>query len=332
MSLRRCLTAPTPSRTSSAPPSGPAGSAPPLGPAGAGRERLAARPGRSRYWPAGVAGTAERGALRRRGPPARRRARPRESAARRPRPSRGRSTRSRPWSRRSDPSEHALEAFAQVVEESRLGRQDRADRLCPHPPAARRRPLRPDARIRYWNTGSWILSPTSARAAYARYLRYAWPGTAVLIDERRAQATTPRDASPTSTRSFLPRRAGCSLFQTASAVSSGARPHRGGEGNSRDQDPHQRRIQRPRARRCSAQLGRGRAGESGPLRRLRRPHPSDRRILAGRQELPDRAPLLRPREGGEVRSRFIRLARLPESLGKRLRVWGCRAATRKPST
>ncbi len=37
---------------------------------------------------------------------------------------------------------------------------------------------------RYWNTGSWIYEPDlGSRQAYARYLRYAWPGTAVVIDD-----------------------------------------------------------------------------------------------------------------------------------------------------
>ena len=85
----------------------------------------------------------------------------------------------------SDPSEHALEAFAQVVREPRLGQRGRQDRLRPHPPAARRRPRRADdSRTRYWNTGSWIYEPDlGSRQAYARYLRYAWPGTAVVIDD-----------------------------------------------------------------------------------------------------------------------------------------------------
>ena len=40
------------------------------------------------------------------------------------------------------------------------------------------------ARTRYWNTGSWIYEPDlGSRQAYARYLRYAWPGTAILIDD-----------------------------------------------------------------------------------------------------------------------------------------------------
>ena len=41
-----------------------------------------------------------------------------------------------------------------------------------------------DSRTRYWNTGSWIYEPDlGSRQAYARYLRYAWPGTAVVIDD-----------------------------------------------------------------------------------------------------------------------------------------------------
>jgi hypothetical protein len=36
--------------------------------------------------------------------------------------------------------------------------------------------------------GSWIYEPDlGSRQAYARYLRYAWPGTAVLIDEDEPQ-------------------------------------------------------------------------------------------------------------------------------------------------
>ena len=41
-----------------------------------------------------------------------------------------------------------------------------------------------DPRTRYWNTGSWIYEPElGSREAYDRYLQYAWPGTAILIDE-----------------------------------------------------------------------------------------------------------------------------------------------------
>lgn len=83
----------------------------------------------------------------------------------------------------SDPSQHALEAFAQVVEN--LGWGEQAEQIVfahTHQPLAAVRSSR-DPRIRYWNTGSWIYEPDlSSRQAYARYLRYAWPGTAVLID------------------------------------------------------------------------------------------------------------------------------------------------------
>jgi UDP-2,3-diacylglucosamine pyrophosphatase LpxH len=98
-----------------------------------------------------------------------------------------------PWSRpiypeptvvsRSDPSEHALEAFARVVEN--LGWDREAETIVfahTHQPLADVRSSRGD-RTRYWNTGSWIYEPDlGSRQAYARYLRYAWPGTAVLID------------------------------------------------------------------------------------------------------------------------------------------------------
>jgi UDP-2,3-diacylglucosamine pyrophosphatase LpxH len=85
---------------------------------------------------------------------------------------------------RSDPSERALEAFAQVV--ANLGWGGTTDRIVfahTHQPLADVRSVR-DSRIRYWNTGSWIYEPDlGSRQAYARYLRYAWPGTAVAIDD-----------------------------------------------------------------------------------------------------------------------------------------------------
>jgi UDP-2,3-diacylglucosamine pyrophosphatase LpxH len=85
---------------------------------------------------------------------------------------------------RSDPSERAVEAFAQVVEN--LGWGQEAETIVfahTHQPLADVRSSR-NARTRYWNTGSWIYEPDlGSRQAYARYLRFAWPGTAVLIDE-----------------------------------------------------------------------------------------------------------------------------------------------------
>lgn len=89
---------------------------------------------------------------------------------------------------RSDPSEHALEAFAQVVANLRWGEEtDRIVFAHTHQPLADVRSAA-DPRTRYWNTGSWIYEPDlSSRQAYARYLRYAWPGTAVVIDEEEPQ-------------------------------------------------------------------------------------------------------------------------------------------------
>ncbi len=84
---------------------------------------------------------------------------------------------------RSDPSEHALEAFAEVV--ANLGWGEGVGRIVfahTHQPLADVQASR-DGGIRYWNTGSWIYEPDlSSRQAYARYLRYAWPGTAVVVD------------------------------------------------------------------------------------------------------------------------------------------------------
>ena len=84
----------------------------------------------------------------------------------------------------SDPSEHALEAFAQVV--GNLGWNHEADRIVfahTHQPLACVRSSQ-DSRTRYWNTGSWIYEPDlGSRQAYARYLRHAWPGTAIVIDD-----------------------------------------------------------------------------------------------------------------------------------------------------
>lgn len=84
---------------------------------------------------------------------------------------------------RSDPSEHALAAFAEVV--SNLGWGGEGQQIIfahTHQPLADVRSLG-DGQNRYWNTGSWIYEPDlSSRQAYARYLHYAWPGTAILID------------------------------------------------------------------------------------------------------------------------------------------------------
>ncbi len=84
----------------------------------------------------------------------------------------------------SDPSEHALEAFARVVGNLDWDREtDRIVFAHTHQPLADVR-AGGDSRTRYWNTGSWIYEPDlGSRQAYARYLRYAWPGSAVVIDD-----------------------------------------------------------------------------------------------------------------------------------------------------
>jgi UDP-2,3-diacylglucosamine pyrophosphatase LpxH len=84
----------------------------------------------------------------------------------------------------SDPSEHALEAFAKVT--ANLGWDKQAERIVfahTHQPLADVR-CADHPRTRYWNTGSWIYEPDLAsRQAYGRYLRFAWPGTAIVIDD-----------------------------------------------------------------------------------------------------------------------------------------------------
>jgi UDP-2,3-diacylglucosamine pyrophosphatase LpxH len=84
----------------------------------------------------------------------------------------------------SDPSEHALAAFAKVA--ANLGWDKEAEQIVfahTHQPLSDVR-CGNGSRTRYWNTGSWIYEPDlGSRQAYGRYLRYAWPGTAILIDE-----------------------------------------------------------------------------------------------------------------------------------------------------
>jgi UDP-2,3-diacylglucosamine pyrophosphatase LpxH len=83
----------------------------------------------------------------------------------------------------SDPSSHALVAFEKVV--LNLGWSHEADKIVF---AHTHQPLdgvtATGGRVRYWNPGSWIYEPDlSSRDSYIAYLRNAWPGTAVLIDE-----------------------------------------------------------------------------------------------------------------------------------------------------
>lgn len=81
-----------------------------------------------------------------------------------------------------DPPRPALDAFEKVV--MHLGWARGTDKVVF---AHTHRPLEdvtgPGGTVRYWNTGSWIYEPDlTSRQAYHRYLRNAWPGTAVLID------------------------------------------------------------------------------------------------------------------------------------------------------
>ena len=88
---------------------------------------------------------------------------------------------------RSSPTEGALEAFSQVV--ANLGWDRRSDRIVfahTHQPLDDVRATH--GATRYWNSGCWIYEPDlSSRQAYARYCRYAWPGTAIVIDDAEPQ-------------------------------------------------------------------------------------------------------------------------------------------------
>jgi UDP-2,3-diacylglucosamine pyrophosphatase LpxH len=85
---------------------------------------------------------------------------------------------------RSDPTEHALEAFARVV--ANLGWDREVEQIVfahTHQPLADVRSASGRS-TRYWNSGCWIYEPElGSRADYGRYLRYAWPGTAIVIDD-----------------------------------------------------------------------------------------------------------------------------------------------------
>lgn len=88
---------------------------------------------------------------------------------------------------RSSPTEPALEAFSRVV--ANLGWDQEAERIVfahTHQPLDDVRASR--GPTRYWNSGCWIYEPDlSSRQAYARYCRYAWPGTAIVIDDSEPQ-------------------------------------------------------------------------------------------------------------------------------------------------
>lgn len=88
---------------------------------------------------------------------------------------------------RSSPTEHALEAFSRVV--ANLGWDAEAEKIVfahTHQPLDDVRASQ--GATRYWNSGCWIYEPDlSSRQAYARYCRYAWPGTAIVIDDAEPQ-------------------------------------------------------------------------------------------------------------------------------------------------
>ncbi len=88
---------------------------------------------------------------------------------------------------RSSPTEHALEAFSRVV--ANLGWDGEADKIVfahTHQPLDDVRAT--NGATRYWNSGCWIYEPDLAsRQAYARYCRWAWPGTAIVIDDSEPQ-------------------------------------------------------------------------------------------------------------------------------------------------
>jgi predicted phosphodiesterase len=84
--------------------------------------------------------------------------------------------------RPSDPPRPSVAAFEKVV--THLGWARDTDQIVF---AHTHRPMEdvrgPSGAVRYWNTGSWIYEPDlTSHQAYVRYLRRAWPGTAVLID------------------------------------------------------------------------------------------------------------------------------------------------------
>jgi UDP-2,3-diacylglucosamine pyrophosphatase LpxH len=88
---------------------------------------------------------------------------------------------------RSSPTEQALEAFSEVV--ANLGYDQEAEKIVfahTHQPLDDVRATK--GPTRYWNSGCWIYEPDlSSRQAYARYCRYAWPGTAIVIDDSEPQ-------------------------------------------------------------------------------------------------------------------------------------------------
>jgi predicted phosphodiesterase len=92
-----------------------------------------------------------------------------------------------------EPVERSLRAFAQVIKNLRLDRHHNHLVFAhTHQPlaAVSTTPLQGELSgdVRFWNTGSWIYEPTlGSLETYERYLRIAWPGTAVLVDTERPE-------------------------------------------------------------------------------------------------------------------------------------------------
>jgi hypothetical protein len=88
---------------------------------------------------------------------------------------------------RSSPTEGALEAFSKVV--TNLEWDKEAPQIVfAHTHQPLDDVLATTGATRYWNSGCWIYEPDlSSRQAYARYCRYAWPGTAIVIDDAEPQ-------------------------------------------------------------------------------------------------------------------------------------------------
>ena len=92
-----------------------------------------------------------------------------------------------------EPVERSLHAYCQVAKNLDLTRQhDKLVFAHTHQPldGVRTTPLEGElpGDVRFWNTGGWIYEPTlGSLESYERYLRMAWPGTAVLVDTERSE-------------------------------------------------------------------------------------------------------------------------------------------------
>ena len=128
-----------------------------------------------------------------------------------------------------EPVERSLHAFAQVAKNLRLTKHhDKLVFAHTHQPlhGARTTPLEGElpGDIRFWNTGCWIYEPTlRSLESYERYLRFAWPGTAVLIDTER-----PEPELVHCLADFNPLSAGAEHLSQGSAQSTYRRARRAG--------------------------------------------------------------------------------------------------------